>query len=113
MNNNATVWFTTQVEGFHFWLDAPKEVSFLRDKHRHVFHIRVEIEVNHDDRDVEFIMAKREVDQYMTDNPINGPESCEMIARRIGENFDGHWSVVSVTVSEDNENGATVEFEDV
>ena len=101
------------VEGFHCWPDAPEEVSHLRLRHRHMFGFKVEIKVSHDDRDVEFIIAKRAVLSYLKANPIRGSESCEMIAKRIR----GHlvttrdWNVAMVDVDEDGENGAIVRWE--
>jgi len=101
------------VEGFHRWPEAPEEVSHLRTRHRHMFGFRVEIRVGHDDRDVEFIIAKRAVLSYLGQHPVKGTESCEMIAKRI----QGHlvtvrgWNVAMVEVDEDGENGAIVRWE--
>ena len=45
-----------QVEGLHQWQDCPiEDVSFLRDRHRHIFHIEVRKKVSHNDRDIEII----------------------------------------------------------
>lgn len=100
-----------QVEGFHCWPDAPKEVAFLRDNHRHMFWIEAEKEVKHDDRDIEIIMFKREIQakllfKYGGNNGelILGSKSCEMLAKEILEEFDCE----RVKVTEDNENGAVV-----
>ena len=38
----------TEFEGFHSWEDAPDEVSFLRNLHRHIFHVTAKWKVNHD-----------------------------------------------------------------
>lgn len=102
---------TLQVEGFHYWVNAPEEVAFLRDNHRHIFHYEVEKEVSHDDRDVEIIMFKREVQadlqlMYGDANGICqfGPKSCEMLAKEIILRHEA----VRVKVTEDNENGAVV-----
>ena len=104
-----------QVEGLHHWPDAAKvfpEVGFLADIHRHIFHITCKKKVNHDDRDVEFIMFKRDVEDYLHqlywDNEsrcmLFGPMSCEMIARTLYEHFDLEYC----SVFEDNENGAEI-----
>ena len=66
MNTNVIV--KLQVEGLHNWPDAAKvfpEVGFLSDLHRHMFHITCKKKVNHDDRDVEFIMFKRDIQDYL------------------------------------------------
>lgn len=103
-----------QIEGLHRWPDAAKvfpEVSFLSDPHRHMFHIECKKEVMHDDRDIEFIMFKRDVREHFV--KYFKPElrlfdfdtmSCEMIAKELLEKFDCNY----VSVFEDNENGAEV-----
>jgi len=103
------------VEGLHCWPAAREvfpEVSFLSDPHRHVFHIKLKKRVYHDDRDIEFIMFKRDVQQYLYDRYYLdlqrihdfGPKSCEMIARELLAEFECEY----VSVFEDNENGAEV-----
>lgn len=105
-----------QVDGLHNWPAARehfREVDFLSFEHRHVFHIEAKKEVFHDDRDVEFLMFKRDILDYLYDKYYDyerrshdfGPMSCEMIAKEVMENFE----CVSVSVFEDNENGAIVE----
>ena len=104
-----------QVDGTHNWPAAREvfpEVGFLSDTHRHMFHITAKKAVNHDDRDVEFVMFKRDIleslyDKYYDVNKrthVFGAKSCEMIAREIFEFFDCEY----VSVYEDNENGAEV-----
>ena len=104
-----------QVEGIHWWKDAREvfpEVGFLSDAHRHIFHITCKKRVFHDDRDVEFIMFKRDIIEWLKHQYYNeksrthefGAKSCEMLAKEIMEEFD----CVYVSVFEDNENGAEV-----
>jgi len=104
-----------QVDGTHNWPYAANifpEVAFLSDIHRHVFHITVKKAVNHDDRDTEFIIFKRDILDYLRDKYYDfgkrthefGAKSCEMIAREIFEYFECEY----VSVYEDNENGAEV-----
>ena len=75
------VWITTQKEMFHAYPMAPKGVEFLKSLHRHIFKFKVYIEVEHNDRDIEFILFKRFVnsviDKMDTDLKI---KSCEMIS---------------------------------
>jgi hypothetical protein len=100
-----TIFITTRFEGFHSWPNAPSEVAFLRDPHRHIFHVRCWREVTHDDRDVEFILWKREIEKQiglLADANDTKHWSCERWARAIGERCGAH----SVEVSEDGENGA-------
>lgn len=110
----------TQFEGLHQWKDAPDEVGFLRDLHRHLFKVEVSVEVKHDDREIEFFILRRDVDSIIQGYlcvqeraarlPIVG--SCEMVAREILEGlidkYDGRTLIVAV--SEDGENEASIVF---
>ena len=95
-----------QFEGIHRWENCPLEdVSFLKDYHRHIFYIELTKEVNHNDRDIEIIMLKREILNYFGSQPVQlGNSSCEDIAERLLYMF----KATSVKVTEDNENGAIV-----
>lgn len=102
------VFATTRFEGFHRWPAAPEEVAFLRDLHRHVFHVRVEVEVQHDDRDVEFILLGRRVKgevQAILATQDTSCWSCERWARELVQRLD----LCRCEVSEDGENGSVVE----
>lgn len=57
-----TIYVRTSFVGFHKWETAPQEVSFLRDLHRHIFNVKVTLQVSHSDRDVEFFLLKKDVD---------------------------------------------------
>lgn len=110
----TVIFVKLEVEGLHCWPAAREmfnEVSYLSDPHRHMFHVECKKEVTHSDRDVEFIMFKHDIKNHF--GKYYKPElrlcdfgsmSCEMIAAELLEKFD----CVSVTVSEDNENGAVV-----
>jgi hypothetical protein len=104
-----------QIEGLHNWPDAQAvfpEVGFLSNIHRHKWFITAKKQVNHDDRDVEFIMFKRDIAEYIEQEYYSltlrthtfGSKSCEMLAKEILEEFD----CVYVSVFEDDENGAEV-----
>ena len=77
-----------------------------------MFHITCKKKVNHDDRDVEFIMFKRDITQYLENKYYDsitrcllfGSKSCEMISRELYEEFELEYC----SVFEDNENGAEV-----
>lgn len=102
-----TIYITTQFEGFHRWKDAPDKVGFLRDWHRHIFHVKLHKIVSHGNRDIEFIQFKREVEEYL--KSYTGWEerfelSCEMLAEVLLNKFD----CVMADVSEDGENGGIV-----
>ena len=108
------IWVTFQKEGIHNYPaaledDRLHEVRFLGYPHRHMFHFKVEIEVFHDDRDIEFILFKRELEAlYNSEGPMSLDfQSCEMIARELAkyihEKYPGR--ALSISVAEDNENG--------
>jgi hypothetical protein len=101
------------IEGLHYWLDCPiEEVAYLKQLHRHMFHIKIEKNVTHNDRDIEIIEFKHNILQYLRLKYYNSVArthcfnnmSCEMIAQEILETFDAD----SVEVLEDNENGAII-----
>lgn len=103
------IYVTFDVEGYHSWPNAPEEVAFLRNMHRHMFKFKATLGVNHDDREVEFFMFQREVSKSITcvDN-----KSCEMLARELCEYISSSYPgrYVEVEVSEDGENGAIVAY---
>lgn len=107
------VYCTLQVEGLHCWPGCPfDEVAYLRDPHRHVFHIKAHKPVFHDDRDTEFIILKHQIWNYLRLQYYNqqtktcdfGAQSCEMIARELVDQF----GLTKADVNEDGENGAVV-----
>ena len=109
---------TFQKEGIHKYpaaLTDPKlkEVEFLGYPHRHIFHFKVSLEVFHNDRDVEFILFKRELEALYGNNTLNIDfMSCEMLAEEligyISEKYPNRDMVVKVY--EDNENGAILQY---
>jgi hypothetical protein len=111
---NKSIWVTFQREGIHCYPDAPEGVEFLKHPHRHIFHFRVEVEVFHDDRDIEFILFKRELEALFDDGTLMlDYKSCEMLAEEILVYVTTHYGgrCVIVDVSEDQENGSTVRYE--
>ena len=105
---NYTVFGSLQFEAIHCWPEAPTNVEFLRSPHRHIFHVKFVCDVTHADRDIEFITMKRQVERFCSAAYAGkdiGRTSCETIAESILVAIP---QIYSVTVSEDNENGATV-----
>lgn len=107
------IWITTRFEGFHKYPNAPDEVKFLRNEHRHIFKLKIWIEVFHDERDIEFILFKRFVNNYVTDNAKLNNLSCEMISDILYKNISNTYSdrKIKIEVSEDGENGSEKEYE--
>ena len=114
----------TSFRGTHNWPEAGQiagpEVSFLQNDHRHTFYVKVELSVSKSDREFEFFVL-----QKMVDNTINflyekneddfviqlGRRSCETVAEEIIKQL--RYILVnkelSVEVWEDDEVGARVE----
>lgn len=114
---NTSVFCTLQFEGIHNWPTCPiDEVSYLRVPHRHIFHVKATVPVYHDDRDVEFIYLKHRIQEFLDEWLPRAPHvksiavydmkamSCEMIARKLVEEFN----LTECVVSEDGENGAII-----
>lgn len=110
-----------EFEGVHRYEDAPEEVKYLRNDHRHLFKIKSKIEVFHEDRELEFIMVKHliqgrlSLDLNELDNTWYMEKlSCEQVARMIYDLLEkryGSERYISVEVSEDDENSAIIEGE--
>ena len=117
------IWVTFRKEGIHKYpaaLTDPKlatgdeyDVSFLGHPHRHMFHFHVAIEVFHDDRDIEFIQFKRWLEKLYADKTLAlDYKSCEMMSDdlylAIIARYPGR--KITITVSEDGENGSQAEY---
>jgi hypothetical protein len=117
------IWVTFQREGIHCYPAAATDpllatgdqydVSFLGYPHRHIFHFRVSIDVEHSDRAIEFIQFKRWLENLYKDGTLQlDYKSCEMIAEdlyiKIADRYPN--KEVWIEVSEDGENGALLKF---
>ena len=107
----------TSFWGWHKYENAPEEVKFLREAHPHTFGVEVAMFVDHTDRDLEFFIMKKKIDEYLKvvyegsseNNPFK--LSCEEIAKRLGEWLIGKgYKVFNVEVSEDYQNVGGVLF---
>lgn len=102
--------FRFDIEGFHRW---PEAKNYLRHPHRHLFRIEGWQEVQDNNREVEFIELRHQVEWYLRNayKSISqvavdfGDKSCESIAEDILNAF----RLSKVSVFEDNENGAVLE----
>ena len=118
-----SIWVTFTKEGIHKYpaaLDDPAlatgdeyDVSFLGYPHRHTFHFKVQIQVTHNDRDIEFIQFKRWLENlYKEDILALDYKSCEMIADdlylHINSKHPGRFVVIDV--AEDGENGCQIVY---
>jgi hypothetical protein len=104
-----------ELEGMHNWPEAQSifpEVGFLSAMHRHKWFITAKKVVTHSDRDVEFIMFKRDILDYLRTKYYDeesrthefGRTSCEDLCHEIMQKFNCSY----VCVMEDDENGAEV-----
>ena len=122
-NAKRSIWVTFTKEGIHKYpaaLDDPAlatgdeyDVSFLGYPHRHTFHFKVQIQVTHNDRDIEFIQFKRWLESlYVGDILQLDYKSCEMIAddlyKQINDKYPSRFVVIDV--AEDGENGCQIVY---
>ena len=120
---NKMIWVTFQKEGIHAYPAAATEptlatgdeydVSFLATPHRHIFHFRVWISVEHSDRAIEFIQFKRWLENLYKDAILMlDYKSCEMMSDdlydMISQKYPGR--EVWIEVSEDGENGSFIKY---
>ena len=123
MIKNRLIKVKFQKEGVHKFPGAdtdPKyatggwdDVSFLGYPHRHIFHFYITVGVTHNDRDIEFIQFKRWLESLYANGTLElDYKSCEMIcddlAQHINHKYPGR--KISLTVSEDGENGCHIEY---
>lgn len=107
------IWITFQRAGIHCYPTAPDDVAYLRIPHRHLFKFKVGIEVEHNERDIEFhqflnwCMAQYEQGVLQLDS-----KSCETIASELAHQINIRYPnrAIEVEVSEDGECGAVIQF---
>jgi hypothetical protein len=112
------IYIRTQKEGIHRYPAAAtdpnlSDVSFLANPHRHIFHFHVAISVVHNDRDLEFILVKRNIEDWLSTVYDIDYKSCEMMAEDLLEylrTYYGSNRQYIIDVSEDNENGAIIQW---
>jgi len=111
------IWVKTQFHALHNWPECPiGEVEFLRASHRHTFHVTVKVAVEHHDRDIEFFICQKEVEEalvslYGDKTPNLGRKSCEEIAEDLYTFLSRrYYRDMVISVSEDGEVGAELEF---
>jgi len=120
---NKMIWVTFRKEGIHKYpaaLTDPNlatgdeyDVSFLGYPHRHIFHFRVWISVQHNDRDIEFIQFKRWLEGlYNNQTLVLDYKSCEMMSDDLYETIKSKYPdrEIWIEVSEDGENGSFIKY---
>jgi len=104
--------------GMHSWSDALDEVSFLKNDHVHDFKATVSCVVDHDDRDIEFYILRKDLRHILKSSfeMVDGfyilkGKSCEHVAKVILDALimmHGEPRSWSVTVAENPQQSATV-----
>lgn len=119
METNSFITF--RVEGIHSWPEAPTELRYLRDPHRHSFNFKISFP-QEKDRGIEFHQFKQYVEEVLRKSyGRTGPhavfidfqdKSCEAIAqslvRALLMSTRFYLPYVVVQVSEDGEFGSSV-----
>lgn len=124
MQTTRKIWVTFQKEGTHKYpaaLTDPAlatgdeyDVSFLGYPHRHIFHFKVWIDVEHADREIEFIQFKRWLENLYSKGTLQlDYKSCEMLADDLYTQIAARYPnrSVHIEVSEDGENGCLVTYD--
>jgi hypothetical protein len=124
MQTTRKIWVTFQKEGIHKYpaaLTDPAlatgdeyDVSFLGYPHRHIFHFKVWIDVEHADREIEFIQFKRWLENLYSKGTLQlDYKSCEMLADDLYAQIAARYPnrSVHIEVSEDGENGCLVTYD--
>jgi hypothetical protein len=112
-----------QKEGYHcfpeaavdpqFKTDDEYDVSHLAHRHMHYFYVKVWLSVSHSNRQVEFIQFRRWLESLYATNALElNNKSCEMIAEDLYDVIATRYPdrEIRIDVSEDNINGAYLEF---
>jgi hypothetical protein len=122
---NKMIWVTFRKEGIHKYpaaLTDPTlatgdeyDVSFLGHPHRHIFHFRVWISVQHNDRDIEFIQFKRWLEKLYSGDGATlklDYKSCEMMSDELYDTISQKHPnrEIWIEVSEDGENGSFIKY---
>jgi hypothetical protein len=122
---NKMIWATFRKEGIHKYpaaLTDPAlatgdeyDVSFLGHPHRHIFHFRVWISVQHNDRDIEFIQFKRWLEKLYSGDGATlklDYKSCEMMSDELYDKISQEYPnrEIWIEVSEDGENGSFIKY---
>jgi len=108
----STVIIQFEIAGFHHYPNAPQQVQFLSNDHRHTFKIKAGYSVEDLNREKEIFIERDYITEYLTEtygSPCQfGAMSCEMIAAEILE-YAIEDGMIWCEVWEENTGGARVE----
>jgi len=114
---NRWIYVTFQKAGFHKYPAATtdknlQDVSYLGDRHRHLFKFKVQIEVFHDDRELEFHQVLNFCESLFQEQLDIDFKSVEMLADDLYALLIVRYPQrdMKIEVSEDGECGCIVEY---
>lgn len=109
----TTVLLDFDIVGFHLYPDAPKQVEFLKNKHRHNFRIKVGFEVTDANREKEIFIEEDKIKFALNEwygSPMQLENmSCEMLAEEILTHIKDDGGIF-VEVLEDGRGGGRAEI---
>lgn len=112
------IWVTFQKAGFHFYPQAStdpllSDVSYLGNRHRHLFKFSVQIEIFHNDRELEFHQVLNYCESLYSSGSLDvNHKSVEMISDDLYDQLAAKYPGrdMKITVSEDGECGCLIEY---
>ena len=107
------VWIRTEKEFIHNYPTPPEGVEFLQHPHSHIFKFKIYIEVFDNDREIEFILFKRFIDNMLMSLPTDLENtSCESLADALNDEISLAYPNrdIKISVSEDNNYGCLKEY---
>ena len=111
------VWVTFQKVGFHKYpaaLTDPAlaDVSYLGERHRHLFKFNVQIEIFHNDRELEFHQVLNYCESLFEKTIEIDYKSVEMLADDLYLHLASKYTGrnMKISVSEDGECGCLIEY---
>jgi hypothetical protein len=112
------IWVTFQKAGFHRYPEAEtnpnlKDVTYLASRHRHLFKFKVQIQVTHNNRDLEFHQVLNFCETlFQTKNIEIDYKSVEMLADDLYTHLSNAYPnrAMKIEVSEDGECGGLIEY---
>jgi len=115
---NRNIWVTFQKAGFHKYPAASidpalEDVSYLGNRHRHLFKFNIQIEIFHNDREIEFHQCLNYCESLFNTGAIDiDYKSVEMLADDLYLHIAVRYPnrAVTISVSEDGECGCTIEY---
>jgi len=111
------VWVTFQKAGFHKYPAAStdpslQDVSYLGGRHRHLFKFKVQVQIFHNDRELEFHQLLNYCESLYNEQLELDFKSVEMLADELYAALDERYPTrdMKINISEDGECGCIIEY---